>query len=207
MPAWDGNPAHAPGSPPSVLDEFDPGDASGLDARRLMKWDFAKQSLLDLDRYDPSEFGSLLLGSGYWIKLNTGDPIRVSFSGVSDSDSTDMWISLPRVGWTLIGYPYSYPAPDATPGPPYYTGTAYPWSSVKVTDGMTTKSLSEASQYSAGWIRSVAFWYDTGSGGFVSLGLPDDRPVEGSLIAWHGYWVKSLKDDLALIFEANPPSP
>jgi hypothetical protein len=56
-------------------------------------------------------------------------------------------------------------------------------------------------------MRSRAFRYDTSSGNFISLGLPDDHPAEGSLIAWHGYWVKSLKDDLALIFEANPPSP
>lgn len=207
IPVWDGDPAHAPGYPPVVLNEWDPGDGSGLDARRLMRWEPPIQSLLQFDMYNQSEFGSLLLGHGYWVRLGPTDAKEISFQGVTDNDDTDIWISLPRTGWTLIGHPFSYPAPDADPGPPYYTGTAYPWADVKVTDGTSTKSMYGASQYGARWLRSVAFWFDSSTGSLIDLGLPSDYANEESLIAWHGYWVRSLKDDLALIVEANPEEP
>jgi hypothetical protein len=40
-----------------------------------------------------------------------------------------------------------------------------------------------------------------------TVGLPTDYPATESLIAWHGYWVQSFVDNLALILTANPPPP
>lgn len=203
IPLWDGVSGRAPGYPPSVLDEYDRiPKRAGLDFRKLSRWDSAKQQYVIFDEHRPASFGNLSVGDGYAINLIMRDSSRVSFNGISENDTADMWISLPKAGWTLIGYPHSYPSPDPYPGPPYYVGTPYYWADVKVTDGIETKSLRDASQYGANWLSSVALWYDNTSGREVTLGLPDDNPDEQSLIGWHGYWVRTYKDDLALIFEA-----
>ena len=188
-------------TPGSVLDEF--GGDEGLEVRSMCRWDALTQDLLLFSVQTREDFGNLLPGNGYWIRLSPEDPATISFTGVMDQDSTDMWINLPRAGWTLIGHPYSYPAPDPNVDERYYVGDAYLWGSVSVTDGTVTKTLHEASQYGAHWINSNAYWFDSARQGVCDVGLPDDYSMSDSLIAWHGYWVKSYKDNLVLIMEAR----
>ncbi|HUV04008.1 MAG TPA: hypothetical protein VMX94_02755 [Armatimonadota bacterium] len=198
LPAFPTEPA-----PAGVFDEL--GSDPGLRTGAMVRWDACAQELIFFTRPFADDFGDLLPGSGYWIKLKRGDPTTVSFAGITDQDSTDMWISLPRAGWTLIGHPYSYPSPDQEPGEPFYVGEAYPWQSVSVTDGIETKTLLDASQYRAHWMSSNAYSFDSLSQGMVTIGLPDDCPMCDSLVAWHGYWVRTYKDNLALIMEAKEP--
>ena len=187
-------------APGSVLDEL--GGEEGLEVRGMHRWDALTQNLLPFSTQTREDFGNLLPGSGYWVRLGPEDPTTISFTGVTDPDSTDMWINLPRAGWTLIGHPYSYPAPDPD-AERDYVGDAYLWHSVNVTDGTVTKTLYEASQYSAYWVNSNVYWFDSSRQGIGDIGLPDDCSTSDSLIAWHGYWVKSYKDNLALIMEAR----
>jgi hypothetical protein len=191
--------------PGAVFDEI--GGDEGVDYRSLYRWDAPLQGLVRFDMWAPDDFGNLLLGDGYWIRFDPGDPNQVSFTGITDNDSTDMWISLPKAGWTIIGHPYSYPQPETAPGEPYYVGTPYLWDNVSVTDGTVTKSMYDACQYGANWLDSTAFWFDSSNQSLINLGLSDDFPQCDSLIAWHGYWVRTFRDNLALILDAAPPAP
>lgn len=195
-----GNP---PGYPPDVLNGL-VGGGTGLDGK-LTRWDAERQVTLAWDSTSPqakADFGNLLLGDGYplWISP-TASP--VTFDGVTGNDSVDTFIPLPKAGWTLIGYPYS--VPTSTSGPPYYSGDPYLWENVKVTDGLTTKSLRDASQRGARWIRSTAIWWESPRQSLRTVGASQDFANCRSMIAWHGYWVMSFKDNLGLIFEAPVP--
>lgn len=195
-----GNP---PGYPPDVLDEL-VGSGTGLD-NKLTRWDTNRQSMIAWDSTNDqakADFGNLLPGDGYGVRVGPGAP-SIYFSGVTGNDSIDMFINLPKAGWTVIGFPYSSPVPISDY--PYYSGDPYLWENVKVTDGLTTKSLLDASQYNAHWVCSLAVWWDSVGKGFLRVGTSDDNGDSESMIAWHAYWVKSYKDDLGLIFTAPNP--
>ncbi|HUV04026.1 MAG TPA: hypothetical protein VMX94_02845 [Armatimonadota bacterium] len=155
----------------------------------LYKWNAPLQGL---DMYidgDPDSFGHMLLTDGYWLRNTTGSAQPLSFSGLDDNDDMDIWISLPKKGWTLIGNPFSYP---------------FPWVNAKVTDGDSTMLLRDASQWGVRWLSSAAIGWDEVGQGNIVVGVPDDNPTEESLRAWHGYWVRSYKDKVALILESVP---
>ena len=156
---------------------------------RLYRWNAARQSMLLYDELDPDFFGDMLLTEGYWLKNTTGSNETVSFSGLNDNDAMDVWISLPKKGWTLIGHPFSY---------------SFPWQNAKVTDGNTTKSLFDASQWGVGWVCSVGYGWDQTHRSMFSIGVEDDFPMRDTLEAWHGYWIKSFFDKKALILESIP---
>jgi hypothetical protein len=67
------------------------------------------------------------------------------------------------------------------------------WGDWKATDGSVTKSLYEASQYGAGWLESMGYWWDAEGQSVVDFGLEDDFPTTTELQPWHGYWVKVYK--------------
>jgi hypothetical protein len=187
-------------SPPAVLSQWDPGDGSVLDVRYFYRLDAATQTMIPYFMHDPDTFGNMLIGDGYWIKLEPTDSAVIQYSGMTDNDSTDMWISLPEAGWTLIGHPYGYPRDLAAS-----EQNPFLWSGVEVTDGTVTKTMQQAAD--AGWITSQAYWVDSPTQSMYTVGLPTDYPATESLIAWHGYWVQSFVDNLALILTANPPPP
>jgi len=187
-------------TPPAVLHIWDPaGDGSGLDgARYLFRYDAATQSMPQYDHWDPGPFGNMLVGDGYWVKLAPGEQTLIQYQGMTDNDTTDMWISLPKAGWSMIGHPYSYPEDEAAA-----VANPFPWASVEVTDGTVTKTMLEARN--AGWLQSIVYWYDAPTQSMKTVGLPEDfQPCE-TLLAWHGYWVLTYVDNLALILTANPP--
>ena len=149
----------------------------------LIRWDAAKQSSYAYDMWNPDLFGNVLIGEGYWITTASG--ASSTYQGLTDTDSMDIWISLPKAGWNLIGNPFSY---------------EYTWGDAKVTDGNETISLAVARD--RGWLVSVATWWDAPLGSSRDVGCPDDYCYTDVLYPWHGYWVRSSIDKIALILEA-----
>lgn len=180
------------------------GAGTGLDGK-VIRWDALSQQTLAWDSTSAqakADFGNLLPGDGYRVWVHPS-ALPVTFSGVAQDDSADVYISLPKAGWTLIGYPYSLPTPISDP--PYYSGNPYLWENVKVTDGLTIKSVRDASQYGARWIRSTAVWWDSPRQSLRDVGTSRDFAKCKSMIAWHGYWIRSYRDNIGLIFNAPTP--
>jgi len=157
---------------------------------KLIRWNAVAQGMHTYNMFDPELFGNILFTDGYWLDNISGSNETISFSGLNDNDTMDIWVSLPKQGWTMIGYPFSYP---------------FLWKNAKVTDGNTTKSLYDASQWGANWISSVGFGWDEVGQGMFDIGIEEyDYPMEVSLRPWHGYWIESKVDKTALILESIP---
>lgn len=151
----------------------------------LIRWDAATQSSRAYDEWDPGYFGNVLIGEGYWITTASG--ASSTYQGLTDTDSMDIWISLPKAGKNLIGNPFSFD---------------YLWANAKVTDGNETVSLATAAAAPRSWINTVAIWWDAPAGSSRDVGLPDDYAYTDYLHPWHGYWVTSNIDKIALILES-----
>ncbi len=178
-------------SPVKVFSAIDSGDGMGLDAR-LTRWIAPFQSVLLWDAWDQNaidKFGNMLVGDGYWLTLGSADPKQFSYKGLTDTDGMDTWISLPRTGMTLIGNPHSY---------------SVKWESIEVTDGTKTVSMSDACRKEL-WIDPLVYGFDSSRQRIVVVGMADDYPDSEFLEPWHGYWVKSLKNNIALIVPGNQP--
>lgn len=152
--------------------------------QRLQRWEASVQGLNIYDEWSPEAFGNMLLTDGYWLVSDTAG--EISYTGLNDNDAMDVWISLPKAGWTLIGNPFSYD---------------FDWSTAKVVDGNVTVSVADAA-YTNNWLMSTGFYWDSATQGLCEFGLPDDY-LESNMPAWHGFWVISNVDKLALIFESS----
>jgi len=150
----------------------------------LIRWDPLVGNYVYFDELAPEEFGNVLLGDGYWVLKQTAGSGTISYSGADVSG--DHWISLPKAGWTLIGYP------NMTP-----TSKAY--EALLVTNGIETKSMSDAA--SAGWIDGACLTWQGGS--YVTVGLPDFLPDFENLERGKGYWIKTNVNNLALIIPGS----
>ncbi len=153
----------------------------------LIRWDPLKAGgpgYVFYDEFAPEEFGNILLGEGYWVLKASAGSGTVSYSGADVSG--DHWISLPKAGWTLVGYP------NMTP-----TTTAY--ENLLVTNGIETKSMADA--VAAGWIDGVCLAWINGA--YDSVGLPDQFPSYEELQQGKGYWFKTNIDNLALIIPGS----
>ena len=152
---------------------------------KLYRLDAATQSMILYDVWTPDIFGNMLLTDGYWLLADAADSF--TYSGLDDNDSMDVWISLPVAGWTLMGNPFSYD---------------YTWANAKVTDGNITVSMTDASR-SQSWLSSIGYWFDNNTQSMLDIGIPDDYPSTEALPPWHGMWVQSNRDKIALIFEST----
>jgi len=151
----------------------------------LYRWEAATQSLFIYDTWTPEMFGNMLLTDGYW--LQTGADTTVSFTGLNDNNSMDVWVSLPKAGWALIGNPFN---------------AEFTWANAKVVDGNVTISLQQAAK-TEGWLNSQGFWWDSTTQSLNDFGIPDDWVPYETLLPWHGYWVQSYVDKIALILESS----
>lgn len=151
----------------------------------LYRWDAAMQGLYQYDMWSPDQFGNMLLTDGYW--LQSDNSATISYSGLDDNNSMDVWISLPKAGWSLIGNPFN---------------ADFSWPSAKVVDGNVTVDLQQAA-YTNGWLNSIGFWWDGTTQGLYDIGIPDDFAWTETMQAWHGYWIQSNVDKIALIFESS----
>ena len=176
LPAIPTSPAVA-----DVLDECP--DALGIGY--IYRWDTVAQGIKVYDMYNVEDFGNMLITEGYWLQITGNDSSVISYEGITDNDDTDMWISLPKTGWTIIGCPFSYNVD---------------WNAVEITDGTATVPLSTARNNS--WLYTICYWWDSQAGGLQQIGLDDDWVGDSTMRPWHGYWIQSLKDNLALIVEA-----
>lgn len=175
LPAIPTNP-----EPESVFDEF-----PGLIDANLYRWEASLQGVVVYDEWVPESFGNLLITEGYWLNLPPGTSTPICFEGITDNDDTDMWISLPKAGWTIIGCPYSYQVD---------------WNAVEITDGTATVPLSTARD--TGMLQTLTFWWDSAAQGIKLMGLDDDWGDTNTLDPWYGYWVLTYRDNLALIVPA-----
>jgi hypothetical protein len=120
----------------------------------------------------PGDFAGVECGRAYWLYL---DAMSATCT-VDGAPRADGLLPLSD-GWTMLGHPW--PDPVA-------------WASCQITDGVETKSISEAE--SAGWIQAAAFYYDGGYFTMEPAGGDDD-----SLRAWYGYWLLANQAGLTLI--------
>lgn len=167
------DPAPASVLPPIPLDQM------------LYRWDAATQSLVYYDSWLLEQYGNMLLTDGFW--LVTDAPQTISYAGLDDNNSMDVWISLPKAGWAIIGDPFD---------------REYTWENAKVVDGNVTISLQQAAKVE-GWLNSSGYWWDSSTQSLCDFGIPDDFPSFETLQAWHGYWVQSYVDKIALILESS----
>jgi hypothetical protein len=96
---------------------------------------------------------------------------------IPTTNDEDRTISL-KAGWNMFGHLSQNP---------------FLWSDAKVSDGVVTKTISEAQ--SLGWLQETIYYFDEGSQ--VYKFIPGD---EDSLTVNKGYWLYAVKDNLELIF-------
>ncbi|MDI6829363.1 MAG: hypothetical protein QME62_12850 [Armatimonadota bacterium] len=168
-----------------------------LENSALWRYDAPNTSFCCYDPWCPGPFGGALITDGYWLWNETAGS-TISYEAVTENYTTDMWISLPGKqndniggGWTLIGTPYD---------------VNYPWENVKVTDGTQTITVKEACNLPDPWLAQMHFYFNAEYQSLETLSYPEQFPNSTELVPWHGYWINSLKDNLALILEAPAPS-
>ncbi len=152
----------------------------------LYRWDAATQTQYLYDVWAPWNFGNILMGDGYTIYCTA--PADYGYDTLSDVDTMDVWISLPKAGWSLIGNPYSVP---------------YNWENAKVTDGNTTVSMQVASKVN-NWMQSTGFWWNAAEQSQYDIGITEDWPSTINMPTKHGIWINSWVDKIALILETTP---
>ena len=180
--ALDGVPTADPPSPVNIL----PG---GLQISNLLyRYDAATQSQIRYDEFQPDLFGNMLLGDGYWLLSYETETLPYSYQALNDTDAMDIWVSLPKAGWAMIGNPFSY---------------NFPWENAKVTDGNVTVSMQIAAKTNY-WLNSIMYRFDAEHQSQIWVGIPDDFQEENELLPKQGYWINSFQDKLALILEAIP---
>lgn len=166
---------------------------------RIQRFDAASGGDVLYARGAESDFGSILLGDGYWLYVDSEAGATVTYSGVEDGVptngvKTDMWLSLPGVqgdettqgGWHLIGHPYNHETPVGVDG-----------ANITFTDGTTVKTWKQA--VDDGWVDGYMYGFE---GGEFSVGYT--RFAEQStLLPFHGYWLYTYKGNIAMIIDGN----
>ena len=146
--------------------------------------------------YDPwdidnSPIKAVLIGKGYY--LQNGAAGTLSYSGVADGvpDSngtmTDMWISLPKAGWQMIGQPFNHDTYVNKDQSEDGTGD-----NISFTDGTTVKTWADA--VTAGWVDSTA----SSASGSVGYSFNDSAKFE----AGQGYYIQTKVANIAMIIPA-----
>lgn len=180
---------------------FDPEPSAvfnGLDFENgspaLMRMDAVSKNLVTYDYWSMPDtaFGGILLGDGYLVWNDTGASATMTINGVPDGvpdalgNKTDMWISLPKAGWSLIGYPYNTPLTiDQDTGDPIF-----------FTDGTSVKRWDAA--VTAGWIGDNIQRFNGIGWSLAGFNYYD----EDQLLPGKGYYIYTNVDNLAMIITA-----
>jgi hypothetical protein len=141
-----------------------------LDEMTIHNRVLSEQEILDLciSGGRPGCFNTVEISEG-WNLLSI--PI------IPTTNDEDRTISL-KAGWNMFGHLSQNP---------------FLWSDAKVSDGSTTKTISEAE--AAGWLQETIYYFDEGEQ--IYKFIPGD---EDSLTVNKGYWLYAVKDNLELIF-------
>lgn len=167
-------------SPADVFANYSDQGMTGGDAvaYHLSRYNPVTRSLTDWDPDDPF-WGNILIGDGYWLYKEDAGTQTFSYQGVDVSG--DHWLSLPRAGWTLIGYPNNTPA-------------QVNFEDLLVTNGIVTKPIVDA--INDAWIDEFAITYDNATRSNKDVGVDGDYTT---LQKGKGYWFRTKLDNLALI--------
>jgi hypothetical protein len=167
-----------------------------ITGNRLMRWD-GTATPPAFKYYSTglgaAAFGKILLGTGYFLKNDSGADIYWAYEGVPNGvpdgsqKKTDMWISLPKAGYNMIANPFI---------------DEIVWANCLMTDGnvTVTVTVAKAAPYSW-WTGNLQYW-DPGATppsykNVVLTGLGVKN-----LSAYKGYVLKTTVDNLALIVPA-----
>ncbi len=145
---------------------------------RLHAWDPLTQSMYTYSAWIPEAFPALCVGIGFWLQVT--QPHNIVTQVIRDDPDTDVWISLPVAGYAIVGHPFA--SPTAVSG-------------CCITDGIEMLSMAEAA--SRGWLDGGLYYWESSSGSLCYIDTQWDDAAQFS--PWHGYWVQSLKPNLAMI--------
>jgi len=179
--------------PPVVPFSPDPASVfAGIPlAGTLTRFDASTQGYVLYDPDFPEDYGGVLLGDGAWLRKAGGGTLTWSYDGAPDGlpDSsgvlTDMWLSLPQAGFTLIAHPFNHPVDAAN---------------VRFTDGIGTLDWQAA--VAAGWFNGVLVGFEATVQGYFTVGPDPDSYDRTQLEPFYGYWVRTYKANLAMIVPA-----
>jgi hypothetical protein len=147
---------------------------------RLHRWDAAARAYVTYSQADPSAFGSVERGVGYWLYAD--GPQTISYSGAVSS--ADAEVALHAAGWHLIGHPQA---------------AAKALSSCSLRNNGTGATHTYADAATLGWISDPMYWHEQASGSYRGSGL-DPWDADHSLQPWRGYWTHTAAGlDLDLI--------
>ena len=138
---------------------------------QLVRWDPTTLSYIGYWDVNPSEFGPLKVGEGYWLMLDQHMP--VSYQGYPDSAPKS--ISLPLPGWHLIGQPRN-----------------------GITD-VNMCSLTGTNAPPVCSVMPIYGWYPAELR-YWEVGC-DGEPINDSnlLLPWRGYWLNTPMANLTLV--------
>jgi hypothetical protein len=123
----------------------------------------------------PSEGICYHAGIGFWVRTYE-DEVMVD----AEVQVSDQAVEVPlRNGWNQIGNPFP---------------VAISIAGLRVRCNSTELSLLEAQ--AQGWVSAHLFGYDTATGGYQEVALPN-----GSLGPWCGYWLRAYRDDCMLVIQ------
>ncbi len=174
-------------------DDFEPSMPIDLHLK-LQRWNASNQSYVPYNKYQTSLYGKVLLGDGAWLK-NPLAPVFWVYEGVPNgvpdgsSKKTDMWISLPKAGNTLIGNPF-------------YESIV--WANCLMTDGNVTITVTQAKGAPYNWTTGIAKGWNTSTNGYYDVRVESYAPNQ-ELLKSQGYWIKTNVNNLALIIPAKIP--
>jgi len=148
----------------------------------LWRYDGALLSYVGYWDIDPSEFGPMQVGEGYWLCLQ--QPATINYRGYAAYPGP-IPVQLPLAGWHMIGQPRE--------GDVLLSVCTV----TNLTDGLT-EPYPEAAQTQS-WLDSVLYGWYPSEVRYWEVGL-DGPPIndDNTLRAWKGYWLKTSTPNLVL---------
>jgi hypothetical protein len=136
---------------------------------RLHRWDAVARAYVTYLQANPTPFGNVQQGVGYW--LHADGPYTISYTGIAVAG--EQRVALPVGGWHLVGHPQA-------------AATALSGCSVHNLALGITEPYPTA--VALGWLSDPLYAYDTTAGAYHGTGL-DPWDADNMLRPWRGYWM------------------
>lgn len=144
----------------------------------LYYWDTITNQLMTYDDFNPSACAAIIPGRGFWLVSNSEGTVTTEI--LKDEPSSDVWISLPQSGYSVIGQPFDREVDVCR---------------CYLTDGVDTLTMEEAMEQE--WIEGALYHFDNVYSSMYRLELVAGASVR--LEPWKAYWIKTRRPNLALI--------